>query len=47
MLKAKRAVPMHYNTFELIEVDPGIFKKEAEKHGARVDVRKPGETLEL
>lgn len=47
MLKAKRAVPMHYNTFELIEVDPGIFKKEAEKHGARVDVLKPGETLEL
>jgi len=47
MLKAKRAVPMHYNTFELIEVDPGIFKKEAEKHGARGDVLKPGETLEL
>jgi L-ascorbate metabolism protein UlaG (beta-lactamase superfamily) len=47
LMKAKRAVPMHYNTFELIEVDPGIFKKEAEKHGARVDVLKPGETLEL
>lgn len=47
MLKAKKAVPMHYNTFELIEVDPGIFKKEAEKHGARVDVLKPGESLEL
>lgn len=47
MLKAKRAVPMHYNTFELIEVDPGVFQKEAEKHGAKVDVLKPGESLEI
>jgi len=47
MLKAKRAVPMHYNTFDLIEVDPGIFKKEAEQHGCKVDVLKPGESLEI
>lgn len=47
MLKAKRAVPMHYNTFEMIAVDPGIFHKEAEKHGCRVDVLKPGESLEV
>ena len=47
LLKAKRAVPMHYNTFEMIEVDPGIFKKEAEKHGCQVAVLKPGESLEI
>ncbi|NBR46477.1 MAG: metal-dependent hydrolase [Verrucomicrobia bacterium] len=47
MLRTRRAVPMHYNTFDLIEVDPGIFKKEAEKHGCRVDVLQPGESLEL
>lgn len=47
MLKAKRAVPMHYNTFELIEVGPAIFKKEAEKHGSKVDVLKPGESIEI
>lgn len=47
MLKAKRAVPMHYNTFDLIRVDPGIFRKEAEKHGAKVDVLKPGESIEI
>jgi len=47
MLKAKKAVPMHYNTFELIEVDPGIFKKEAEKHGCQVSVLKPGESIEI
>ena len=47
MLRARRAVPMHYNTFDLIEVDPGIFKKEAEKHGCQVDVLQPGESLEL
>lgn len=47
LLKAKRAVPMHYNTFEMIEVDPEIFKKEAEKHGCQVVVLKPGESLEI
>lgn len=47
LLKAKRAVPMHYNTFDLIEADPGIFKKEAEKHGCKVVVLKPGESLEI
>ena len=47
MLKAKRSVPMHYNTFEEIKVDPGVFKKEAEKHGSKVDVLQPGESLEL
>lgn len=47
MLQAKKAVPMHYNTFDLIEVDPGIFKKEAEKHGCEVHVLNPGESLEI
>ena len=47
MLKAKRAVPMHYNTFEMIEVDPAIFQKEAQKNGCQVDVLKPGQSLEL
>ena len=47
MLKAKRAVPMHYNTFDLIEVDPGIFKKEAERHGCAVSVLKPGESITI
>ena len=47
MLKAKRAVPMHYNTFEMIEVDPTVFQKEAQKSGCQVDVLKPGQSLEL
>jgi len=47
LLKAKRAVPMHYNTLDLIEVDPAIFKKEAEKHGCQVDVLKSGECIEI
>ena len=47
MLKAKRAVPMHYNTFEMIKVDPGIFQKEVEKNGCKVEVLKPGESLEI
>ena len=47
MLKAKRAVPMHYNTFEMIQVDPAIFQKEAQKNGCQVDVLKPGENIEI
>jgi L-ascorbate metabolism protein UlaG (beta-lactamase superfamily) len=47
MLKAKRAVPMHFNTFEMIEVDPMIFKREAEKHACQVHVLRPGESLEI
>ncbi|MCX6934883.1 MAG: metal-dependent hydrolase [Verrucomicrobia bacterium] len=47
MLKAKRAVPMHYNTFEMIEVDPQVFAKEAGKHGCTVEVLKPGDSTEV
>ena len=47
MLQAKRAVPMHYNTFALIQADPEIFRREAEKHGCRVDVLQPGESVEI
>ena len=31
MLKAKRAVPMHYNTFEMIKVDRASFRKRRRK----------------
>lgn len=45
MLKPKVAVPMHYNTFDLIRVDPQIFVRAAAKHGGKVEVVPPGGTI--
>lgn len=47
LLKPKVAVPMHFNTFDLIQVDPEIFGKAARQHGAEVKILKPGETFDL
>jgi len=47
MLRPKMAVPIHYNTFEMIEVNPDVFAKAAEKHGCKVEVMRPGATIQL
>ena len=47
MLKPKLSVPMHYNTFEMIQVDPGVFAREAGKHGYQVEVMQPGASISL
>jgi len=47
MLKARLTVPMHYNTFELIQIDPQVFVKEAGKHGCKVKVMPVGTTFEI
>lgn len=47
LLKPKVAIPMHYNTFDLIQVDPEIFAKAAGRHGATVKILQPGEKIEL
>lgn len=48
MLKPKTVVPMHYNTFPLIEQDPFKFKDEVEAATtAKVIVLAPGESIEL
>ncbi len=46
MLKPKMVVPMHYNTFDVIEQDPEEFKKLA---GIATEVRilAPGESVEV
>lgn len=47
-LKPKRVVPMHYNTFPVIEQDAEAFKRSAENEtDAEVVVLKPGERLTL
>lgn len=46
LIKPKIAIPMHYNTFPLIQADPEEFKRLVEaKTGVKVVVLKPGGTL--
>ena len=46
-LEAKITVPMHYDTFELIEVDAGDFVRRVEGQGRSARVVAPGEVLQL
>ncbi len=47
LLKPKMAVPMHYNTFDVIKQDPEKFKKGLEGKPVKVKILKPGESLEV
>jgi L-ascorbate metabolism protein UlaG (beta-lactamase superfamily) len=48
MLKAKKVIPMHYDTWPPIKQDPGKFKALVERNaGGEVLIMKPGSTLEL
>lgn len=46
-LKAKLALPMHYNTFDLIKTDPHAFAKKVAAIGAHAKVPTVGETIEI
>ncbi|MBA4136713.1 MAG: metal-dependent hydrolase [Opitutus sp.] len=46
-LKPKLAVPMHYNTWPVINQDAADFAQRAKRKGYRVNPLKPGESLEL
>ncbi len=46
-LKAKHVIPLHYNTWPVIEQDPVAFKTKAKEEGIDVQVVKPGESIEL
>ncbi len=48
LLRPKKVVPIHYNTFPVIEQDADTFKRAVENEtDAEVVVLKPGESLEL
>ncbi len=48
LLRPKKVVPVHYNTFPVIEQDADAFKRAVENEtDAEVVVLKPGESLEL
>jgi L-ascorbate metabolism protein UlaG (beta-lactamase superfamily) len=44
LLKCKKAIPMHYNTWDIIKTDPEEFKK---KSPCEVIILKPGEVCEV
>jgi L-ascorbate metabolism protein UlaG (beta-lactamase superfamily) len=46
-LRPKKVVPVHYNTFGLIEVDPQEFKARAGVAGFEVEVLAPGASMTL
>ncbi len=47
LLRPKRVVPVHYNTWDLIAQDPVLWKKRVEAETeAEVVILKPGESLE-
>lgn len=46
-LKAKHIIPVHYNTWPVIQQDPEEFKKMAAKVNIDVRIVRPGETLDL
>jgi L-ascorbate metabolism protein UlaG (beta-lactamase superfamily) len=47
MLDPKLVIPMHYNTWPLIEADPYLFKKLVEELGKEVLVLNPNEEVEI
>ena len=47
LVSPKVAIPMHYNTFPVIEADPDDFKKMTESKGFKVRVLNFGEEIEL
>lgn len=46
-LRPRMAVPVHYNTWPIIEADPEDFARKASAAGADGRALKPGESLEL
>ena len=46
MLKPRRVVPMHYNTFEVIKQDPEAFRSKLERL-AECTILAPGEAIEI
>ncbi len=49
LIKPRYVIPMHYNTFDVIRVDPAEFEKLVKERGVdtKVVVLKPGEKFEL
>lgn len=46
-IKPKIVIPMHYNTFPLIETDPEVFSRSVSEYGIKCQIMTPGERLTL
>ena len=46
-LRAKTIIPIHYNTWDVIQQDPEKLKKAGEKEGIEVRIIQPGESMML
>lgn len=47
-IRPRKVIPMHYNTFPLIEQDPHAYARLVEeRHNIPVEVMEPGQTVEL
>jgi len=46
-VKPKIAVPIHYQTWDIIDAEPEQFKKKLAASGVKVAILKPNETIEL
>ena len=44
-IKPKKVIPIHYKTFEVINVEPEEFKKRVEN--VEVEILPPGRTIEV
>ena len=47
MIEPKIVVPMHYNTWPVIEADPQIFAEKVKEIGVKCKILKPGDELEF
>ncbi len=47
LANASIAIPMHYNTFELIQADPLVFQAKVEALGKKCLIMSPGEVLQI
>ena len=47
LLGARLTVPMHYNTFDIVQADPADFAAKVERQGGKVKVLQPGESFDV
>ncbi len=47
MIKPKRVIPMHYNTWEIINADAISFKNKVESLKVKCEIMNPGDSIEI
>jgi L-ascorbate metabolism protein UlaG (beta-lactamase superfamily) len=47
LLGAATTIPMHYDTFDVVQADPADFAAKVQRHGGKVAIVKPGQSFAL